>query len=133
MWYYEDREIEESDLEGFIGFVYKITNLKNNKAYIGKKLLKKTRTKKVAGKKRRKKVVTDSDWKLYYGSNEELKNDIKELGEQSFRREILKLCKTKGSVNYWELKYQILNEVLESDSWYNSWIYVRVHKSHIRS
>lgn len=131
MWYYEDREIEESDLEGFIGFVYKITNLKNNKAYIGKKLLKKTRTKKVAGKKRRKKVVTDSDWKLYYGSNEELKNDIKELGEQSFRREILKLCKTKGSVNYWELKYQILNEVLESDSWYNSWIYVRVHKSHI--
>jgi kynurenine formamidase len=133
MWYYEDREIEESDLEGFIGFVYKITNLKNNKAYIGKKLLKKTRTKKVAGKKRRKKVVTDSDWKDYYGSNEELKNDIQELGEQSFRREILKLCKTKGSVNYWELKYQILNEVLESDSWYNSWIYVRVHKSHIES
>lgn len=133
MWYYEDREIEESDLEGFIGFVYKITNLKNNKAYIGKKLLKKTRTKKVAGKKRRKKVVTDSDWKLYYGSNGELKNDIKTLGEHSFRREILKLCKTKGSVNYWELKYQILNEVLESDSWYNSWIYVRVHKSHIES
>lgn len=131
MWYYENREIQESDLEGFIGFVYKITNLQTDKAYIGKKLLKKTRTKKVAGKKRRKKVVTDSDWKDYYGSNEELKNDIQELGEQSFRREILKLCKTKGSVNYWELKYQILNEVLESDSWYNSWIYVRVHKSHI--
>lgn len=133
MWYFENRKIDESDLEGFIGFVYKITNLTNNRAYIGKKLLKKTRTKKVAGKKRRKKIVSDSDWKDYYGSNEELKNDIKTLGEHSFRREILKLCKTKGSVNYWELKYQILNEVLESDSWYNSWIYVRVHKSHIES
>lgn len=133
MWFLDGHEVNEESLAGYVGMVYKITNLASGKAYIGKKLFKKTRTKKVSGQKRRKKVVTDSDWKTYYGSNEELKNDVKELGAENFRRDILKLCKSKGSVNYWELKLQILNEVLESDNWYNSWIYVRVHRNHVKN
>lgn len=131
MWYYEGKEIDESDLEGYIGFVYLITNNTNNKKYIGKKLLKKTRTKKVKGK-RNKKVVTDSDWRDYYGSNAALKEDVERLGPENFKREILRLCKTKGTCNYWEAKYQIINQVLESDAFYNDHIWVRVHRSHVK-
>lgn len=132
MWFYEDKEIDEAALEGYVGFVYLITNEVNGKQYIGKKLLKKTRTKKVKGK-RNKKVVTDSDWRDYYGSNAALKEDVARLGPENFKRVILKLCKSKGTCNYWEAKYQMQHEVLESNSFYNDWIMVKVHRSHIKS
>lgn len=132
MWLYDNKEIDETILEGYIGFVYIITNEVNGKQYIGKKLLKKTRTKKIKGK-RNKKVVTDSDWRDYFGSNASLKEDVARLGPENFKREILKLCKSKGTCNYWEVKYQIQHEVLESGSWYNDWILVKVHRSHIKS
>jgi len=131
MWFYEDKEIDEAALEGYIGFVYLITNEVNGRQYIGKKLLKKTRTKKIKGK-RNKKVVTDSDWRDYYGSNAALKEDVVRLGSENFKRTILKLCKSKGTCNYWEAKYQIQHEVLESNSFYNDWIMVKVHRSHIK-
>ena len=131
MWFYEDKEIGEAALEGYIGFVYLITNEVNGRQYIGKKLLKKTRTKKIKGK-RNKKVVTDSDWRDYYGSNAALKEDVVRLGSENFKRTILKLCKSKGTCNYWEAKYQIQHEVLESNSFYNDWIMVKVHRSHIK-
>jgi kynurenine formamidase len=132
MWLYEDKEIDEAALEGYVGFVYLITNEVNGRRYIGKKLLKKTRTKKVKGK-RNKKVVTDSDWRDYYGSNAALKEDVERLGTENFKRTILKLCKTKGTCNYWEAKYQMDHEVLESNSFYNDHIWVRVHRSHIKA
>jgi hypothetical protein len=132
MWFYEDKEIDEAALEGYIGFVYLITNEVNGRQYIGKKLLKKTRTKKIKGK-RNKKVVTDSDWRDYYGSNAALKEDVVRLGSENFKRTILKLCKSKGTCNYWEAKYQIQHEVLESNSFYNDWIMVKVHRSHIKA
>ena len=132
MWFYEDKEIDEAALEGYIGFVYLITNEVNGRQYIGKKLLRKTRTKKVKGK-RNKKVVTDSDWRDYYGSNAALKEDVARLGSENFKRTILKLCKSKGTCNYWEAKYQIQHEVLESNSFYNDHIWVRVHRSHIKA
>lgn len=132
MWLYQGKEIDESELEGYVGFVYLITNLTNEKQYVGKKLLKKTRTKKVKGKRNRK-VVTDSDWRDYYGSNSILQEDVASLGEENFEREILVLCKSKGSCNYWEAKYQMLFGVLESDEFYNDHIWVRVHRSHIKT
>lgn len=132
MWFYEDKEIDEAALEGYVGFVYLITNEVNGKQYIGKKLLKKTRTKKVKGK-RNKRVVTDSDWRDYYGSNAALKEDVARLGPENFKRTILKLCKSKGTCNYWEAKYQMQHEVLESNSFYNDWIMVKVHRSHIKA
>jgi kynurenine formamidase len=132
MWFYEDKEIDEAALEEYIGFVYLITNEVNGKQYIGKKLLKKTRTKKVKGK-RNKKVVTDSDWRDYYGSNAALKEDVARLGPENFKRTILKLCKSKGTCNYWEAKYQMQHEVLENNSFYNDWIMVKVHRSHIKA
>jgi hypothetical protein len=132
MWLYEGKEVDGDIVEGYTGFVYRITNTVNGRKYIGKKLFKSTRTKKVKGKTRRKKTVTESNWKQYYGSNAELLEDVKKYGETSFKREIIALCKTKGTANYLEMKYQILEGVLESPEYYNGWISVKVHKSQIK-
>jgi uncharacterized protein (DUF427 family) len=131
-WQYQGKAIEAEDLEGHVAFVYRITNIKTQKSYIGKKLLQKTRTKTLKGK--RKKIKSESDWKTYYGSNKDLQADVEKIGATNFRREILKLCKSKGTANYYEMKYQIEHAVLENpETWYNEWIIVKVHRSHIKS
>ena len=133
MWLYEGKELtNEAVTEKYVGFVYIITNKLNGKRYIGKKLFSTTRRTKVKGKTRRKKVTKQSDWVTYFGSNDRLIADVKEYGEENFKREILKLCKTKGTCNYWEAKLQMQYNVLESDDFYNDHIWVRVHRSHIK-
>ena len=132
MWYYNGKEIGEEDIEGYVPFVYLITNLENNKRYIGKKVLKTVRRQKVKGKTRRKKVEKESNWREYFGSNGNLLEDVEKLGQDRLRREILKLCKTRGTDNYWEAWYQMHHHVLESDEWYNDWVYVKVHRSHLK-
>lgn len=129
-WIYHFRPVEEEDIEGYLGFVYLITNLTNGKKYIGKKLLKSRRTKLVKGKK--KKSLVDSDWKKYWGSNKTLQEDVKSLGEDCFKRQILKFCKSKGEANYFEAKYQFELDVLISDDYYNDWIMVKVARSHLK-
>jgi hypothetical protein len=63
-----------------------------------------------------------------------LNNDVLELGQDKFKREILVLCKSKGTANYWEAKLQMEQSVLEKpDEYYNEWIIVKVHRSHIKS
>lgn len=131
MWLFENKEVDSDVIDDYIGFVYCITNNVTGKKYIGKKLFKNTRRTKVKGQTRRKKTVKESDWKEYWGSNKVLQEDVNTLGEDNFERIILKLCKSKGECNYWEAKYQMQYEVLESDSWYNEWIMVKVHRSHI--
>ena len=69
-WTYNGNIIDSEILDNYLGFVYLITNLKNNKKYVGKKLLKFKRTKQVKGKK--KKTTIESDWKEYYSSSDEL-------------------------------------------------------------
>ena len=130
MWNYKNKEFTEEQINDYVGFVYQITNLINDKKYIGKKLFKFSRTKTVKGKKKKMKI--SSDWVQYYGSNEELKMDVKTLGFDKFKREILYLCKSKGECNYYEAYEQFKNRVLESDQYYNSWISVKVHKSHVK-
>ena len=91
------------------GFVYKITNLLNGRSYIGRKYFWSFRT--PPGKKR--KVKQESDWKKYYGSCPELKEDIKKTDNKVFfKREILSLHSTKGSCNFEETKQLFLNNVL---------------------
>lgn len=130
MWLYNDKQVNEIELEDYIGFVYIITRLDNNKKYIGKKLLKFKRTKKVKGKK--KKFLIDSDWQTYWGSNKVLLQELSEFGESLFKREIVKLCRTRGECNYHEAKLQFENNVLENDMWYNDWIMCKIHKSHVK-
>ena len=59
----------------------------------------------------------DSGWKHYYGSSKELIADIKLLGVEKFRREIIYLAKGKKQLTYLELKAQFEHDVLEINSY----------------
>lgn len=130
-WQYNNKDFKEEDIGDNYGFVYIITNEKTGKKYIGKKFFYSLKTKVIKGKKKRYK--TFSDWQTYYGSNTELQNDVKLHGMESFKREIIHLCKSKGECGYLEAKEQFDRSVLESNDYYNTWIMVRVRKSHIKA
>lgn len=129
-WIYENKVFTENDIDNNYGFVYSITNNISNRKYIGKKLFWSSRTKQVNKKKKKFKVL--SDWQDYYGSNEELKNDVEKYGKENFTRTIIHLCKSKGECSYLEAKEQFIRNVMETDDYYNAWIMVRVRKSHIK-
>ena len=107
-WMYEGKPFTSDDIGDYYGFVYRITNINNRKSYIGRKYF--VQKRKPKGGKR--KVTSESDWKRYYGSSDELKRDIKTLGRDYFKREILSLHTTLGKVNYEETKQLFLHNVL---------------------
>mgnify|MGYP001988248337 CR=1 FL=1 len=128
-WIYMGTCFSGSDVGDNFGFVYLITNLSNQRQYIGRKYFWSFRTPK--GKKR--KVKEESDWKKYYGSCPELKEDVKKLGKEFFKREILSLHTSKGKVNFEETKQLFLNNVLTESldgvpKYYNSNILGRYMK-----
>ena len=107
-WMYLERPFTSDDVLDNYGFVYNITNLTNKRQYIGRKYFWQKR--KPRGGKRR--VTSESDWRAYYGSCPELKEDIKLYGKDNFSREILSLHKTPGKVNYEETRQMFLHGVL---------------------
>jgi hypothetical protein len=129
-WTHNNIDFTEDLIGDNYGFVYQITNLTNGKKYIGKKFFYSAKTKQVNGKK--KKIKVPSNWQTYYGSNTELVNDVILHGEDNFFREILHLCKSKGECGYLEAKEQFVRGVIEGNDYYNTWIMVRVRKSHIK-
>ena len=136
-WIFEDSPVETLP-EDCVGFVYIITNLTNNRKYVGKKLAKFSRTtyrmvKLKNGKKKRKKIKgkIDSDWQTYYGSSPELQRDVEELGVDKFAREILYYCNSKAECSYIEAREQFSRRVLETTDYYNGIINCRIHGSHI--
>jgi len=115
------------------GFVYIVRNEISGRMYIGQKRLLRTQIKRKVGK-RNKKIIKESDWRSYWGSNKELLADIEYYGHVNFTREILHWCKTKGDCNYLELKEQILHGVLEHpEQYYNSFIGGRINRNHLSS
>ena len=130
-WLFESQEIEALP-EDCVGFVYLITNLTNGRKYIGKKLARfKTSKPPLKGRKNRRRGSKESDWREYYGSNDELNEDIKNLGTENFKREILFYCYSKAECSYIEAREQFRHQVLEKEEYYNGHIQVRVHGSHI--
>ena len=121
-WFYNGNPFTSEDIEDHYGFVYLIENKLNGRKYIGRKYLWQFRTPK--GKKR--KVKSESNWKEYYGSCPELKEDIDKFGRENFSRTILSLHKTKGKTNFEETRRLFTNNVLTealddgTPAWYNS-------------
>ena len=109
-WIYKGSTFTSDDIGDFFGYVYCITNLQNGRRYIGRKYF--TQRRKPRSGKSKRRVTSESDWKKYYGSSKELKDDIKKFGHSIFRREIISLHKTLGKVNYEETKQLFLNNVL---------------------
>lgn len=141
MWIYKEKIINNiNDFEsGTFGYIYRITNLITGKEYIGKKQIE-SKTNVKLGKKEKaalpiqrgrtpskKLVVKESNWKEYWGSCKPLLEDIKKLGPEKFKREILMLCYNKKMLTYWEVSYQIKEDVLLRDT-YNETILSHYYK-----
>jgi hypothetical protein len=135
MWFYNDVEYNptEEEIKPFVGFVYLITDLTNNKKYIGKKNLWSTRRlPPLRGYKRKRTKVTQSDWQDYYGSSEEVKLLVENSGRNRFKREILRLCISKGECSYYEIREQMVRDVLlKPDEYYNAFVGGKIHRKHV--
>ena len=130
-WTYKGKSIETLP-EDCEAFVYLITNTTNNKKYIGKKLAKFKKTRPpLKGKKNKRRSKVESDWKDYWGSSDHLQQDVQELGEDKFTRELLYYCESRGIASYLEAREQFERRVLETDEYYNGIINVRVGGSKI--
>jgi hypothetical protein len=132
MWVYKNNNI--TDINDFgdptpFGFVYITTHIPTGVSYIGKKVLfnniKKKLTKKELNeqsgpgrKSNFKKIIKESDWKTYYGSETSIKASIKEGRQHEFKREILQLVYDKKLLTYFECKYMFIHEVLEKPTKY---------------
>lgn len=133
-WVHNGVKFTSGHIDDNYGFVYMITDLTNNKKYIGKKFFwnKKTLAP-LKGKKNKRNKIVESDWQNYFGSNEQLKQLVEEQGHERFHREILVLCKSKGECSYIEAKLQFEYEVLLKDDFYNSFIGVKLHRNHVKT
>ena len=130
-WTYNGKAVDNlpDDCEAF---VYLITNNTNNKKYVGKKLAKfKTTKPPLKGKKNKRRGFKESDWQTYWGSSDNLKEDVEALGEDKFTREILYFCPSRGVASYIEAREQFERKVLLRDDYYNGIINVRVGGSKI--
>jgi len=133
-WLYKEKEVYEiNDMpQNTFGFIYITTHIPTGKKYLGKKSLyhnvKKKLTKKELAEQpvtRGRKLTTqtiqkESDWKTYYGSEEFIKQKIKEGKHEEFTREIIQLVSNKKLLTYFECKYQFQLGVLESNEWLNT-------------
>lgn len=123
-WIYNGVPFTEAPDKAF-GFVYRITNTKTGKKYLGRKQFESRRRKpltkkqKDAGRVKRTVIKSESNWKEYTGSNTPLNEDIKNNTKNTFLFEILVVCYTKGQCNFVEETLQHKFNVVWDDSYYN--------------
>jgi len=127
-WTHQTTKIETIDQipESAIAFIYLITRLSDGKFYVGRKMLSSNRKVRLTKKekllpenKRKtfKRVIKETDWKDYWGSSKELLEDIKLLGKESFKREILCFLENKTDTSFYEMFYQMKMNVLFENSY----------------
>jgi hypothetical protein len=126
VWYFNEKEFDGVDKQ-YEGFVYLITNLDNGMKYIGKKHFWERRKNPKTGRRQTK----ESDWRNYFGSCDELKEDVKKLGKDKFKREILYLCPHKKSMSYYETYEQFKRNVLLDETYYNTNIEGKFYSSEV--
>jgi hypothetical protein len=115
------------DISQYVGFVYLIICKVNGKKYIGKKLFfSNFKRKPLKGRKNKRCATKESDWRIYWGSCNELLTDLKQYGEDSFERKILHCHYTRWDWSYSELCEQIDRDVLRESEYYNGIIRVRL-------
>ena len=137
-WIHQGRIFNDiSDFpEDTYGFIYEVYHKPTGQKYIGKKVLFFERNKRL-GKKAleelrlerkakgiggrvplKQKVITESDWKEYYGSHPKIKELVKESTDlrKDFERKILDLVPNKKLLTYYECKHLFINDVLETYS-----------------
>ena len=131
-WTFNNKEFNITP-EEYQGFVYQLTEIHTNKKYIGKKNFWKPKTLPITKtRKRRVRTRIESNWKEYYSSSNEVCQLVEQYGKERFKREILKLCKTKGEMSYYEAKLQFEKDVLLNDEYYNEFIGCKIHAKHLK-
>lgn len=128
-WIYSENLVDQIP-DKAIGFVYLITHLSTGQKYIGKKLFHRLKT--IQKNKKKRKIRVESDWKVYYGSNECLKLLVLESDPYEFSREILHICYSKSQCSYLEIKEQLLRDVILSDDYFNDWICCKITRIHMK-
>lgn len=96
---------------GYIGFIYVIRDVMNEKLYLGKKQYK------GLGKLNK---GEDSNWRWYISSSKELSESIKKNGKQHFEFVAIEQYKSKGALSYaetWSLMH--CETPVRRDKWYN--------------
>ena len=136
VWYLHNQQFDEQLIneQKLVGFVYLITEKNTGKLYVGQKVFfNKVAKKPLKGKKNRRIEKKFSDWKEYYGSNEELQQRVIEFGVDNYRREILHLCTAKSEMNYMEA-YEIFarHALLNPDKYFNSWVSSRINRNQLK-
>ena len=96
----------EFDMAEWFGFIYRVTNLKNDMMYIGRKQFRTYTRKKIVGRTNRKKIVTESNWKTYTTSSKAINQLIEEVNKDTFKFEIIELCASKAELVYREVEIQ---------------------------
>ena len=132
-WYYRGEPFTSEMIKDYLGFVYIVTDKRNGKDYIGKKgLMSKRKLPPLKGAKRKRTKIVETDWKTYCGSSEEVKLLVEEHGLELFDRKIVRLCKSKGELNYYEAKLQFETDcLLKPDEYYNAFIGCKISRSHL--
>lgn len=131
-WLFEGKEFDSSKIEDNVGFVYLIVHFESGRKYIGKKnFFSKKTLNPLKGKTRKRKTIKESNWQTYFGSNKTLAEMAKN-NEKGFNRSILRLCKTKGEMSYFETKFQFENDVLLKEEYFNDFIGCKIHSSHLK-
>ena len=133
-WTYQGRLITDiSDMpKGTYGFIYEVRYKPKDIRYIGKKVLFFERNKRLgkraleALREERKakgiggrtplkqKIITESDWKDYYGSQKEIVTlSKKDNAGENWEKKILEFVSNKKLLTYYETKHLFINNVLE--------------------
>lgn len=129
-WLHKGEEFNETPA-GYVSFVYLLTEVATGKQYVGKKGFWSVSTVVVNGRK--KNTKRESDWVKYYSSNNEIMASVKGGNGAKFTREILHLCKTKGTASYLEAKEIFARGCLEDPiKWFNYFLEIKVNSGHLR-
>lgn len=126
------KNLPENYLEddNVFGIVYIIRNNhpdSDRTYYIGQKQAKKKiRRPPLKGKKRKRIDYVDNKLMEYWGSSQQLLDDIELYGEEHFDREVLHIGTCKWELNYLEMEEQIKHKVLFDKGSYNGIINVRI-------
>lgn len=114
-WIFTEKSyIEDFNPADWFGFIYRVTNTVNGMEYIGKKQFENHTRKIVKGRKNRKRVSKESNWKEYLTSSSHVHEAIEHYGKENFKFEIIELCKTRGDLTYSEVEIQWQEKVLEA-------------------
>jgi hypothetical protein len=122
--------------EGYVGFVYMIVDTHTKKAYIGKKGFYHNITRPpLKGSSRKRHDIKESEWRTYYGSNKAFQAVIDSEGADRarFERVILRLCRTKAEMGYFETKEIFARDALLSDMYWNDWVTCKITREQMKS